>query len=193
MLLRHRSLWQDEMTNIDYAILNFIQAHIANSFLDAVMPWITKIGDEGIVFIITGVVLLFFKKYRKSGIVMLLGMLIGSLICNLWLKNFVARPRPFEGLEDIALLIPMPSSYSFPSGHTTSAFEFAFALALINKKAAIAGYVIAALVAFSRLYLYVHFPSDILGGIIVGTISSLCALFIYNSAVRLIASRQKIG
>ena len=166
--------------SVDYAVLDFIREHFSCGFLDAVMPVFTRLGNGGICFILVGMVLLFFKKYRRAGIIMLCSLALGAVVCNLWLKEFVARARPYEGLENIVLLISPPSDYSFPSGHTTAAFEFAFALALINRRCAVFGYVFAVLMAFSRLYLYVHFPSDVLAGAVIGTVASLIVYGAYR-------------
>lgn len=165
---------------MDYAILDFIQEHIACGFLDVVVPLFTKLCDKGILPILVGLALLFFKKTRRAGIVMLAALAVGGLLCNVWLKPFIARPRPFEGLEEIALLIAPPSGYSFPSGHTTSAFEFAFGLSLLGKRWAVVGYIFAVLMGFSRLYLYVHFPTDVLAGAVVGSIASLIAYGLFR-------------
>lgn len=158
----------DFIMNFDWGIMNFIQESIKCSFLDLIMPWITFLGDEGIIWIISGVALLFTKKYRKHGVVLLLGLLMGSIIGNEIIKPIVARARPCTVDPSVQLLIERPSSYSFPSGHTTSSFVGATVLMKTNKKFGIPAVIVASLIAFSRMYLYVHFPTDIIGGIVLG-------------------------
>lgn len=159
---------------MDFAILDFIQSHIRCEFLDMIMPGITHLGEAGILWIIIAVILLFTKKYRRAGIVMLLAMGTGYLITDHALKPLIARPRPFIQ-RDIAMLISPPSGYSFPSGHTATSFCAALCLTFANKKFALPAYVVAVLIAFSRMYLYCHFPTDVLGGIVMGTVYALVA------------------
>ena len=154
------------LAEIEFAILNAIQT-IRFEFLDKLMICITTLGNKGIVWIIIGVIMLFFKKYRRTGIAVLLGLIFGLVLGNWTIKNIVARPRPCA-LTEIELIIPYPSEYSFPSGHTLSSFIAATCVYLRNKKFGVWAYVLASLIAFSRLYLYVHFPTDIIGGVLLG-------------------------
>ena len=172
------------ITNMDLAILEAIQG-IKCGFLDVFFPIFTRIGgDKGLFWIIIAVIALCFKKTRKMGICMVLAIIFGSLMCNVTIKPIVARPRPFTyphamlGVDD--LLIKKPSEFSFPSGHTTSCFAAATAIFLHNKKWGIGALVIAALVGFSRMYLYVHFPTDVLVGVIVGLIAGMLACAVIN-------------
>ena len=137
------------------------------------MPVVTKLGNGGIFWIIVSVVLMLIPKYRKAGFSMGAALLLGLLLCNLTLKPLVARIRPYDyQLEHfgkvIPLLISAPHDFSFPSGHTIASFEAATALLLHNKKLGIPAMVLAALVAFSRLYLYVHYPTDVITSILLG-------------------------
>lgn len=157
----------------DLPILDWIAAHLWCPFLDAVMPVITVLGNGGIFWIALSVVLMLIPKYRKAGFSMGAALLMGLLLCNLTLKPLVARIRPYDyQLEHfhvtIQLLISTPHDYSFPSGHTIASFEAATALLLHHKKLGIPAMVIAALVAFSRLYLYVHYPTDVIASILLG-------------------------
>ena len=157
------------LTQIEFLILDAIQ-NIRFGFLDKLMVAVSTIGNGGAVWIATGIIMLFFKKHRKTGIAVLIGLLLGLILGNLTIKNLVARPRPCAINTDINLLIPFPSEFSFPSGHTLSSFVSAVGIYLGNKKLGVWAVVLASLIAFSRLYLYVHFPTDILGGIILGTV-----------------------
>ena len=159
--------------SFDLPILDWIQAHLQCGFLDAVMPIVTLFGEGGIFWIAWAVLMLVFPKTRKTGIAMAIALIMGVLICNVTLKPLIGRPRPYDyQLEHfgvtIKLLIDAQHDYSFPSGHTIASFEAAVALLLNDKRMGIPAMVIAVLVTFSRLYLYVHWPTDVLGGILVG-------------------------
>ena len=134
--------------------------------------------------------MLVFPKTRKTGIAMAIALIMGVLICNVTLKPLIGRPRPYDyQLEHfgvtIKLLIDAQHDYSFPSGHTIASFEAAVALLLNDKRMGIPAMVIAVLVTFSRLYLYVHYPTDVIFSIIVGTAFA----FIGNALAGKIADR----
>lgn len=157
----------------DLPILEWIAAHLWCPFLDAVMPVITLLGDAGIFWIAIAVVLLFFPKTRKVGLGMGAALILGLLVCNVTLKPLCARPRPYDyQLEHfgvtIKLLIEAQHDFSFPSGHTIASFEAATVLWIHSKKAGIPALILACLIAFSRLYLYVHYPSDVLASVVLG-------------------------
>lgn len=149
----------------EFGVLDFIHRAFSCEFMNFLMVGITTIGDKGLVWIVVGIVMVCTKKYRKNGIWLLVGLLGGLIFGNLLLKNLVARPRPFA-VADVPILIPKPTDFSFPSGHTVSSFIAAFVLWRTDKKRfGIPAMILASLMAFSRLYLYVHFPSDVLCGI----------------------------
>ena len=160
--------------------LKGIQNIFNNSFFDALMPAVTRLGDGGLIWIVTAIILICTKKYRRVGITLAAGLLVGLLIGNVVLKNLVARSRPCWVMPDFPLLIGVPTDYSFPSGHTTASFVSAFVLLKGNRRMGVAAIVVASMIAFSRLYLFVHFPTDILGGILVAWVSFLIA----NSLVK---------
>jgi undecaprenyl-diphosphatase len=139
-----------------------------SQFLDDIMPFITKLGSGGFIWIITGLVFLKSKQYRMDGIMLLASLLLCGLFGNLLLKPLVGRIRPCDIHMSVPLLIARPTDYSFPSGHAMSSFAAANIIFHANMELGIAAYILAALIAFSRLYLYVHYPSDILAGIILG-------------------------
>ena len=157
----------------DLPILEWIAANLWCPFLDAVMPVITLLGDAGIFWMAMAAVLLVFKKTRRVGLGMGFAMLMGLLLCNLTLKPLCQRPRPYDYQYDvfgklIPLLIDRQHDFSFPSGHTIASFEAAGVIVLNNKKWGIGALVLASLIAFSRLYLYVHYPTDVLVSIVLG-------------------------
>lgn len=160
----------NSITLLDFSILNFIQTHLQCQFLDVVMPFITFLGDVGLVWILISVVLLFFKKTRILGIQLLISIVFAFIVYQCILKPLIARPRPFVQNPEFTLLIKAPKDFSFPSGHTACGFSFVVILFLAKNKWWIPSFVLACLIGFSRLYLYVHFPTDVLCGAICGTV-----------------------
>ena len=180
----------DMFLNFDLSVFEWIQS-IQCGFLNAVMVFITTLGNAGAIFIVLALVLLCTKKYRKAGLAVAVALIV-MLICNdLFLKEFLARPRPFNLLatdpEKYAFwgegyvypeLIGKPSSYSFPSGHTSSAFAAAIALLCHNRKLGIPVTIFAAIMGFSRIYVEVHYCTDVIAGVVSGTICALIAVLI---------------
>ena len=159
--------------SFDLPVLDWIAANLWCPVLDAVMPVVTLLGDAGIFWIAMAVVLLFFKKTRRVGVGMGIALLAGLLLCNLTLKPLCQRPRPYDYQFDvfgklIPLLIERQHDFSFPSGHTIASFEAAGVIWLNSKKWGTAALVLACLIAFSRLYLYVHYPTDVLFSVVLG-------------------------
>ena len=161
----------------DWSTLHWIQENLRCGVLDALLPRLTLLGEAGAIWIAVAMGLLLTKKYRKYGICLSLALVAGLLICNVGLKNIVARPRPCW-LESIDLLVKNPKDYSFPSGHTLASVIAATVLTLTDRRFGLIAIPLAALIAFSRLYLYVHFPSDIFASLILGIIIGCCAYFI---------------
>lgn len=162
---------------MDFNILYFIDK-LHNPFLDKIMIFITHLGDAGIFWLILAFILVCFKKTRKCGILIFISMFIGFLIGNLFLKNLIARNRPCWIDKSIPLLIKNPEDFSFPSGHTLASFAASITIFLQSKKWGIPVIILACLIAFSRAYLFVHFPTDILAGFILGTIISISVFYI---------------
>ena len=154
--------------NIELSILDWIQT-LHTPFLDKIMVFITRLGDAGIIWIVLSIVLLLIPKTRKSGAVMVAALVVDVLLCNIVLKNLVARTRPYDVNTGVHLLVAKLHDYSFPSGHTAASFTAVVALSFAGEKRAWkAALVLACLIAFSRMYLYVHYPTDVLGGVLVG-------------------------
>ncbi len=157
------------LLSVEYAILDFIY-NMHFPFLDSLMVVVTRLGDGGVLWILAGLLLLIKKESRRVGASLLLALLLNLVITNLTLKPLIQRMRPFEIRCAIELLITAPTDYSFPSGHTSASFAASTAVFIHRKKLGIVMYVIAFLIAFSRLYLYVHFPTDVLFAVIIGTV-----------------------
>lgn len=172
------------MLDFEFAILDFIQNNLRSGFGDFIMPLISALGNGGIIWILFAGVLCIFPKCRKFGIIILISLGLDLLICNLTLKPLIARIRPFNVNTDIKLLISPPKDFSFPSGHTAAAFSAAFALFFGKSKLWIPSIFLAALIAFSRMYLYVHYPSDVFAGALLGLIVGAISNMIYELAQR---------
>ena len=155
---------------LEFQILNLI-ANMRTDLLDTMLPMISSFGDKGIGWIVLSVILICIPRYRKAGITMGLALIFCLLVGNMTLKPLIARPRPYTYFPEMTLLIAPLADFSFPSGHTFASFASATALFLYHKKAGIAAYILAAIIAFTRLYLYVHFPSDVIAGMLLGIFS----------------------
>lgn len=167
----------EHISSFDHDVLHAVNSTMRSSFWDAVMPVITKLGDDGIFWIALAVILLIPKKTRRTGAAMGVAMLLGLIIGNGILKNLIMRPRPYDIANPVLprsrLLIDPPTDYSFPSGHTLASFEASTALFKDHTVYGFAAFVLALLIAFSRIYLQVHYPSDVLGGAILGFLLGL--------------------
>lgn len=167
-------------SSIEWMILDWIQS-IRTPVGDMIFPLITRLGNVGLVWILLAVVLLLKPKTRKSGVILLMALCVDAVLCNAILKNLIGRIRPCDINTSIQLLIARPHDFSFPSGHTAASFAAVAALGLSGeKKLWKLSLVLAILIAFSRLYLYVHYPSDILGGMLVGLVTGYIGYWIEN-------------
>lgn len=158
----------EQITQIDFSILYWIQNTLRCEILDFIMPKITFLGNAGLIWLITACAMLFTKNYRKTGIFLFIGLAVGVLIGNIIMKNLFARPRPCWINTTVQLLISMPKDFSFPSGHTLSSVISAIILTSANHRFGFIAIPLAVLIAFSRLYLFVHFPTDVLISVILG-------------------------
>ena len=155
------------LLELEFSILYFIQG-LHTPFLDRFMTAVTSLGDKGWFFIVLGIILFCFKRTRKMGAAVLLSLAAGGLIGNVVLKNLVMRDRLCWIDESVRLLIQNPKDFSFPSGHTLASFETAVSIFLYNRKWGVPVIVLASVIALSRLYLFVHFPTDVLSGMALG-------------------------
>lgn len=172
------------LQDYDFAILDWISGHFKCAFLDAVMPVISFLGNAGWFWIAAAIVLLITKKYRRVGAAVALALIFGLIVGNLTLKPLIARIRPYDVRPYIELLVSKPSDFSFPSGHTLASFEAATAIMLGDKRLGIPALILAVLIAFSRLYLYVHYPSDVAAGIVLGVLFGVIATAVVRRFIR---------
>lgn len=180
----------DPFLHFDLRIFEWIQT-IQGTFFDKIMVAITTMGEGGIVFILLALALICTKKYRKAGFAVLAALLVMEVGNNLILKEIFARPRPFNLAEadpvkyawwaqsyQFPALVSEPSSYSFPSGHTSSAFAAAIAVLWYDRKIGIPTTIFAFIMGFTRIYVEVHYPSDVIAGAIVGVVYALLGVLL---------------
>lgn len=162
----------------EFDFLYWLQS-IRNPILDKVMALLSNLGDMGILWIAIAVILLFTGKYKKGGIQMLVAMLLTFIVGNLILKNAVNRLRPCQIDETISLIVSIPHDASFPSGHTMNGITAALTLWFIDRRMGIPAMVLAVMIAISRMYNFMHFPTDVLAGGIIGVISACTVNYLY--------------
>ena len=180
------------LNEIEANFLYWIQENLRNGFFTAIFNLITFLGEKGWFFIAISVILLLFRKTRKAGTTLSLSCAFDGLFVNIILKNIFKRVRPFriESMAGILLpaswITPGETSYSFPSGHTGISFAVAFAaIGVLPKKFSIPLLVLAALTAISRLYLGVHYPTDVAVGVLCGAL----AAFLSHLVIRLVKNK----
>lgn len=180
------------MNLFEIQLLDWISEHLSCGFLDIVMPIITFLGNGGWFWIAVSVVMMCFKKTRKTGVMVGVALIMGLLTVNLFLKPVVARIRPYDVNPYVQLLIEKPHDFSFPSGHTVASFEGAVVLFLRERKyIGIPALVLAALISFSRLYLYVHYPSDVAVSVILGTVFACVSVWLVNYVWNKVCERKQ--
>jgi Membrane-associated phospholipid phosphatase len=167
------------LQKIDINTLKLIHDYSQNYILDKIMPFITFLGNLGLVWIVISIILISSKKYRTIGIMCILVLIFNTILGEGILKNLIQRQRPFMSMSTVHLLIDKPISFSFPSGHTSTSFAIAGIIWSQLKKYRVYVVLLACLIAFSRLYLFVHYPSDILGGIVQGLVCAKIVLKVY--------------
>ena len=167
--------------NIDNSILQFIQINMRSSIMDKAMILITNLGNGAIIWIVIGIICLINKKYRRYGFIIIGSLILCLVVGNLSLKPLVARVRPFNAMPILdGLLIRPPTDFSFPSGHAMCSFASGVVIFYMNKKIGIFALILSFLIGFSRLYLYVHYPSDVFLGIVIGILLGSVSIIIFN-------------
>ena len=167
------------LQRMDTNTLELVHHYTQNYVFDRIMPFITSLGNLGMIWIIISIVLLLNKKYKNIGLMCLTALILDTIIGEGILKHLIQRPRPFVSMPAIHLLIAKPTSFSFPSGHTSASFAAVGVIWSQLRKYRMHAILLASLISFSRLYLFVHYPSDVLAGIIQGLICAKIVLIYY--------------
>lgn len=175
------------LLEMDGKLLLWLKEVFSHPVMDEVMIFVSRLGNKGFIWSAIGVLFLLFgyrnKIWRNRGFLVLFSLAANFLACNVVLKPLIDRTRPYYVL-DYTPLIPPVGDPSFPSGHTSASFAAATAIYAINKKWGIAAYAFAAVMGFSRLYLGVHFPTDVLAGALVGTAAAMVIIKIFDAKQR---------
>ena len=155
--------------SIDSSILLWVQETFINDALTPIMTFITRLGNAGIFWIVLSAVLCINKKTRRTGVMCFMALIGSLLVNNIILKNLAARVRPYDAMEQVRLLVEAQKDFSFPSGHTGSSFAAASVIFFsMKKRYGVPCMLFAALIGFTRLYVGVHYPSDVLVGMVDG-------------------------
>lgn len=163
----------DFILRLDCGVIRFVFDNVKCDFLDGIMGGVTMLGDNGLIWIFLTVLMIAAgKSFRKTGFAAAVSLGISAILCNAVIKPYVGRIRPYD-LLNLPIAVERLSDFSFPSGHTTAAFAFAVAVYMFNRRMGRLALICAALMALTRIYLCVHYPTDVLGGIILG---SLCGI-----------------
>ncbi|MBR2751733.1 MAG: phosphatase PAP2 family protein [Clostridiales bacterium] len=165
-------------------VLDWIYMHMRCKTFDKIMPFLSLTGNFGIIWFAAAATFYFTNLNPEAGVCILLALACSLLFVNLFLKRVTKRPRPYEVRgEDRKILIKQPKDFSFPSGHTFSSFAAATAIAHFSPKLGIAALLYAAGIAFSRLYLYVHYISDVLTSAIFGVVTGILVSYLYTNGI----------
>lgn len=159
----------DTILNFDTRLLLTLQEYLQHQILNPLFIFITHLGDHGLIWIVFGLLLICFKRTRMTGVLLLISLLITHLLNTIVLKNLIMRPRPYLTNSEVIRLIGPQSESSFPSGHSAS--SFASATIPFKREKGILKYLpilLAFLIAFSRIYVGVHYPLDVIAGTLIG-------------------------
>lgn len=172
------------MINYEMKVLDFIQANLTNPVMDKLMIFFTYLGSWGLIWVLLALMLIMPSKYRRDGVAMAVSLILCLLIGNIILKPLIGRIRPCDVNQAIQLLINRPLDASFPSGHAMSSFAAATTVFYLSKKLGLGALLLALLISFSRMYLYVHYPSDIVAGALIGILIAVISQKIVNKYYR---------
>lgn len=178
------------VNNLDLNILFFIQSTLHYPILDKIMIVSTQLGDKGLIWIGLSFVLLTNRKTRTAGILSLTALVLSTIVGEGILKHLFQRERPYVDFPWVHLLVGKSTSFSFPSGHTTSSFAVAYVLSRVLKKHSYIFWAFAILIAFSRLYLFMHYPTDVIAGIIVGLACGKITISLFENKMKGLSLKQ---
>lgn len=170
----------ETILQFDQRILFFIQEYVVTNWLSPLMILFTKLGDAGFIWIVMGLFFLIKPQTRKVGFLIFGAMILTAILGEGILKNIFQRPRPYDQFTAINLLVGQSTPYSFPSGHTSSSFAVAYVVSTYLPRLRGLVWPLTILVTFSRLYLFMHYPTDILGGILLGLTCGFLVSWVYQ-------------
>ncbi|BAF60153.1 MAG: phosphatase PAP2 family protein [Pelotomaculum sp.] len=175
---------------LDAGLFNQINHGLHNSFFDFIMPLISRAGEGGLIWIVFGLAMFFSGRpvVKRAALLMLAALLVSYLAGEEGLKHLFRRPRPFETLPGVDLLVPPPHSFSFPSGHAANAFASGLVLARKIPALALPALSLAVVMSFSRVYVGVHYPLDVVGGALLG---AACALLVLKGEAAVLHVPEK--
>ncbi len=168
-------MWQSLM-ELDTNILFFVQDNLRNNVLNDIVVWFTSLGNAGLMWILVIAALIAYKGTRKEGLGCAVSLILCFIVVNVFLKNVVARVRPYDAIEQIRCLVGPQADYSFPSGHTAIAFAASVPVFIISdKRLGVIMIIFSVLMALSRIYVCVHYPTDVIGGAVIGILCGVVA------------------
>lgn len=180
------------LLELDGKFLLFVQEFLRQDWMNGFWIAITTLGNGGWFWIALALGLMIPKRTRLMGFTALLAMGIGALVVNVGLKNIIARTRPYEVIQGLTILVNRPSDFSFPSGHSCASFASAMVyFRMAHGKWKIPSLVLAVLIAFSRLYVGVHYPTDVIAGILIGILSALAAQALIRAVSQMLRKRKE--
>ncbi len=183
----------EALTIAEGNLLLLIQDYLRYPIVDDVMLFITKLGDKGFIWIVLGVIFLFPRKTRRAALLSLLALVCAHLLCNEVLKDYVGRIRPYEVVAGLSSLIGPQADYSFPSGHAMTSFAAAIVYFRHQKRRlGVPMLVLAILISVSRLYIGVHYPSDVILGAVLGTIIAVIFILLFGKRNKKMKKRPKL-
>ena len=192
--LQNKEYMMGQISDWDVSVLVWIAEHLRTAFLTPIMKFITYTGNAGIIWIILSIVLICIPKYRKAGLASAMALIIDLLCVNICVKPLAHRIRPYVYSHEVSLIIKKAADYSFPSGHTAAAFASSMAiLRSEHKKLGACALIYATLMGFSRLYVGVHYPTDVIAGMILGDLFGLAGAAIAALIYRKLKEKKKIS
>lgn len=180
----------EKVIQVDEQILLWIQDNVRSDIFSPLVKGITYLGNGGALMITVCFILIICPKTRKLGVLSACALAANVLVSNVFMKNLVARTRPYEIIEGLKLIIQKQKDYSFPSGHSSGSFALASVIYIETpRKVGIPAMILATLISLSRLYVGVHYPTDVFAGMIIGTVIGCTACYVYHKKVK---SKQRL-